>query len=107
MDEPLGPSIGNALEVAEAIETLQGRGPKELTELCLELAAHMIRLGGQAGSEEEAKRKASELLYGGAGLAKLKQFIAAQGETLLSWMNRTGFLPRAIRSRCHPRLMVM
>lgn len=79
MDEPLGPSIGNALEVLEAIDTLRGEGPKELTELCLELAAHMIVLGGQASTLAEAKETVERLLYSGAALEKLRQFIAAQG----------------------------
>lgn len=79
MDEPLGPSIGNSLEVLEAIDTLSGRGPAELTELCLELAAQMVRLGGKADSEAEAKEFVTRLLENGEALAKLKQFIAAQG----------------------------
>ncbi len=79
MDEPLGPSIGNSLEVLEAIDTLSGRGPAELTELCLELAAHMVRLGGKADSEAEAKKLVTRLLENGEALAKLKQLIAAQG----------------------------
>ncbi|CAG7641841.1 pyrimidine-nucleoside phosphorylase [Paenibacillus allorhizosphaerae] len=79
MDEPLGPSIGNALEVLEAIETLRGRGPAELTELCLELAAHMVVLGGKAKDVAEGKRQVQELLASGAALEKLRQMIAAQG----------------------------
>lgn len=79
MDEPLGPSIGNSLEVLEAIDTLSGRGPAELTEICLELAAHMVRLGGKADGEAEAKELVTRLLESGEALAKLKQFIAAQG----------------------------
>ncbi|NEN82156.1 pyrimidine-nucleoside phosphorylase [Paenibacillus elgii] len=79
MDEPLGPSIGNSLEVLEAIDTLSGRGPAELTEICLELAAHMVRLGGKADGEAEAKELVTRLLDNGEALAKLKQFIAAQG----------------------------
>ncbi|PUA38617.1 pyrimidine-nucleoside phosphorylase [Paenibacillus elgii] len=79
MDEPLGPSIGNSLEVLEAIDTLSGRGPAELTEICLELAAHMVRLGGKAEGEAEAKELVTRLLESGEALAKLKQFIAAQG----------------------------
>lgn len=79
MDEPLGPSIGNALEVREAIETLKGQGPAELTELCLELAAHMVLLGGKAQDETEAKQLVAKLLKNGDALGKLKRFIAAQG----------------------------
>ncbi|MBP1155179.1 MULTISPECIES: pyrimidine-nucleoside phosphorylase [unclassified Paenibacillus] len=79
MDEPLGPSIGNAIEVQEAIETLKGQGPAELTELCLELATHMILLGGKAQNETEAKQLVAGLLTNGEALAKLKQLIEAQG----------------------------
>ncbi|MEK3721709.1 pyrimidine-nucleoside phosphorylase [Paenibacillus sp. FSL H8-0034] len=79
MDEPLGEAIGNALEVREAIETLQGRGPADLTELCIVLAAHMVVLGGKAATYEEAKAKVTELLHNGSALAKLKQLVGAQG----------------------------
>ncbi|MEK3914928.1 pyrimidine-nucleoside phosphorylase [Paenibacillus sp. FSL H7-0331] len=79
MDEPLGEAIGNALEVREAIETLQGRGPADLTELCIVLAAHMVVLGGKAATYEEAKVKVTELLHNGSALAKLKQLVGAQG----------------------------
>jgi pyrimidine-nucleoside phosphorylase len=79
MDEPLGQAIGNAVEVREAIETLNGRGPEDLTELCLVLGAHMVQLGGRAASFEEAKVKLKELLRNGAALDKLKQLIIAQG----------------------------
>lgn len=78
MDEPLAPSIGNALEVREAIDTLAGRGPKQLTQLCLELASHMIRLGGKASTREEGLRIAEELLASGAALNKFKAMVAAQ-----------------------------
>ncbi|MCU6795909.1 pyrimidine-nucleoside phosphorylase [Paenibacillus sp. WQ 127069] len=79
MDEPLGEAIGNALEVREAIETLQGRGPADLTELCIVLAAHMVVLGGKAATYDEAKVKVTELLHNGSALAKLKQLVGAQG----------------------------
>jgi pyrimidine-nucleoside phosphorylase len=79
MEEPLGEAIGNALEVREAIETLQGMGPADLTELCLVLGAHMVLLGDKAASYDEAKEAASELLRNGSALAKLKQLISAQG----------------------------
>ncbi|MDF2961580.1 MAG: thymidine phosphorylase [Paenibacillus sp.] len=79
MDEPLGLAIGNALEVREAIDTLRGEGPEDLTELCLVLGAHMLRLGGKAASDSEARSRAEQLLQSGAALAKLKELIAAQG----------------------------
>ncbi|WP_219836476.1 pyrimidine-nucleoside phosphorylase [Paenibacillus sp. R14(2021)] len=79
MDQPLGLAIGNALEVQEAIDTLHGRGPEDLTELCIALASHMVVLGGQAGDLAEADKKLREQLSSGAALAKFKQFVAAQG----------------------------
>ncbi|SDC38180.1 pyrimidine-nucleoside phosphorylase [Paenibacillus sp. UNCCL117] len=78
MDEPLGPSIGNALEVKEALDTLRGEGPAELTELCLELAAHMVFLGGLTDSYDGALGRVTELLRSGAALDKFRQFIEAQ-----------------------------
>jgi pyrimidine-nucleoside phosphorylase len=79
MDQPLGQAIGNAVEVREAIKTLKGQGPDDLTKLCLILGAHMVMLGGKAATFEEAKAKLTELLHNGAALAKLKQLIIAQG----------------------------
>ncbi|GBG12094.1 pyrimidine-nucleoside phosphorylase [Paenibacillus agaridevorans] len=79
MDQPLGFAIGNALEVAEALETLRGQGPEDLTELCLALGSHMVVLGGAASSIEEGKRLLRERLNNGEALAKFKAFIEAQG----------------------------
>jgi pyrimidine-nucleoside phosphorylase len=79
MDQPLGFAIGNALEVREAIETLRGKGPSDLTELCLTLGAHMVVLGGKAATVAEAKELLQHQLDNGEALAKFKQFIAAQG----------------------------
>ncbi|QNK55422.1 pyrimidine-nucleoside phosphorylase [Paenibacillus sp. PAMC21692] len=79
MDQPLGFAIGNALEVAEAVETLRGQGPEDLTELCLALGSHMVVLGGAASSIEEGKRLLRERLNNGEALAKFKAFIEAQG----------------------------
>ncbi|MDF2834556.1 MAG: pyrimidine-nucleoside phosphorylase [Paenibacillus sp.] len=79
MDQPLGFAIGNALEVAEAIATLKGQGPTDLTELCLALSAHMVVLGGEAASIEEATAKLRAQLHNGEALAKFKSFVEAQG----------------------------
>ena len=78
MDAPLGYAVGNALEVAEACETLRGRGPEDLTELCVELAAGMLSLadfGGMARCRELARGA----IASGAAFAKLREFAAAQG----------------------------
>ncbi|MBQ2013979.1 MAG: pyrimidine-nucleoside phosphorylase [Peptococcaceae bacterium] len=86
MEEPLGFAVGNALEVQEAIDTLNGRGPADFTELCLTLAGQMIYLGEQAASAEEGRKLAEELLAGGKAMEKFEQMIAAQGGTLADGM---------------------
>lgn len=79
MDQPLGYAIGNALEVEEALATLKGEGPNDLTELCLALSAHMVVLGGKAASFDEAKELLRGKLASGEALAKFRAFIEAQG----------------------------
>ncbi|HEY0827056.1 MAG TPA: pyrimidine-nucleoside phosphorylase, partial [Bacilli bacterium] len=79
MEQPLGFAVGNALEVKEAINTLQGKGPKDLEELCLVLGAYMLVLGKKAQSYDEAKQMLAISLHNGKGLNKFKQFVAEQG----------------------------
>ncbi|MGI6435139.1 MAG: thymidine phosphorylase [Syntrophomonadaceae bacterium] len=79
MEQPLGNKVGNALEVQEAMDTLQGRGPQDLTEVSLFLAAQMLLLGQKAGSIDSALELATGILYSGQGAAKLREIIAAQG----------------------------
>jgi len=79
MSQPLGFAIGNALEVKEAIDTLQGKGPKDLEELCLALGRQMVYLADKASSLEEAEEMLKEVIHNGKALEKFKQFIANQG----------------------------
>lgn len=79
MSQPLGFAIGNALEVKEAIETLQGKGPKDLTELVLTLGSQMVILAGKAKTSEEAKEMLLDAIHSGKALAKFKDFLANQG----------------------------
>jgi len=79
MSQPLGLAIGNALEVKEAILTLQGKGPKDLEELCLALGRQMVFLAGKADSLEDAEEKLKEVIRNGKALEKFKQFLANQG----------------------------
>jgi len=78
MDEPLGFAVGNALEVKEAIDTLKGHGPKDLTELCLTLASYMLVLGEVKQDIKSARKKAEEVIVSGKALHKLTQLIEAQ-----------------------------
>lgn len=79
MDQPLGYAIGNALEVAEAIDTLHDRGPADLTEHSLVIASHMLYLGGRAASVEAGRELAEELLKSGRAWEKFVEWIVAQG----------------------------
>lgn len=79
MDEPLGYAVGNALEVKEAIDTLSGRGPEDLHELCMILGSHMLILAGKAKDTKEAREKLEETIKTGSALNKFKEFIKAQG----------------------------
>lgn len=79
MNQPLGHAIGNALEIKEAIDTLQGHGPKDLTELCIELGSHMAVLAKQAETVHEASQRLRENLKNGRALAQFKTFVASQG----------------------------
>lgn len=79
MSQPLGYAIGNALEVREAIETLRGRGPADLTELSLLLGANMLILAGRVGDFQEGYDLLQELLENGKALEQLARLIRAQG----------------------------
>ena len=78
MDRPLGCAIGNALEVREACETLQGRGPADLTEVCIELAANMLWLA-EKGELAQCRSLAKQQIANGEAFAKLKEMVQAQG----------------------------
>ena len=81
MNQPLGYAVGNALEVREAIDALNGGGPLDLREHCIAIAGHMIRLGRRSTSEyamAEAMAEAADLMDNGKGLAKFRELVAAQ-----------------------------
>ncbi len=79
MDQPLGYAVGNALEIKEAIDTLRGEGPKDLTELCLVLGAHMLVLGGKAENAQEGRKILEDIIKSGKGIDKLKELVEGQG----------------------------
>lgn len=94
MNQPLGRAIGNALELQEAIDTLKGQGPKDLTELVLTLGSQMVVLANKAETLEEARALLIEAINSGAALEKFKTFIKNQGgdETVIDHPER---LPQA------------
>jgi len=79
MSQPLGFAVGNALEIKEAIDTLKGQGPKDLTELCLTLGSHMAVLAEKAKTLEEARGMLEEVIKNGKALETFKTFLKAQG----------------------------
>ncbi|MBN4914093.1 pyrimidine-nucleoside phosphorylase, partial [Staphylococcus sp. EG-SA-13] len=76
---PLGRAIGNALELKEAIDTLNGQGPEDLTELVLTLGSQMVVLAERASTLEEARQLLNEAIENGSALDKFKTFLENQG----------------------------
>ncbi len=79
MDQPLGYAIGNALEVQEAIDTLKGQGPDDLTELTLVLGSQMVVLAKKANTMAEARAMLEENIKNGRAIEMFKTFVEAQG----------------------------
>ncbi|AWI44023.1 pyrimidine-nucleoside phosphorylase [Staphylococcus nepalensis] len=78
MGQPLGNAIGNALEVKEAIETLQGKGPKDLTELVMTLGSQMVVVGGKAKDLDEARLLLEKAINDGSALEAFRTFLENQ-----------------------------
>ena len=79
MNQPLGNTVGNALEVKEAIETLHGAGPEDFREHCLTVGGKMMELGGKATGLEQAKAILAQSLDDGTAWTKFVEWITAQG----------------------------
>ena len=79
MDQPLGNAVGNILEVKEAIDTLQGHGPKDLEELVLTLGSYMVVAAEKTETIEEARTMLEETLRDGTAFEVFKKFVVAQG----------------------------
>jgi pyrimidine-nucleoside phosphorylase len=79
MDAPLGRAVGNAVEVAECIETLQGRGPRDLETLVVRLGTRILQLAGRADSDADAEAAVRHAITSGAGLDKFEEMVARQG----------------------------
>ncbi len=94
MDTPLGRNIGNSLEVMEAVETLKGNGPSDLTEVCLALAANLLMLAGK-GEAEQCRAMAEKALRNGEAYQKLRAMVAAQGGDAAVLDDTSKFAPAA------------
>ncbi len=79
MDQPLGKKIGNSLEIEESVEIMKGQGPKDVLDLTLELAAHMLKLGFPNRKLNELRKKAHENIKNGKALEKFSQMISLHG----------------------------
>ena len=91
MDEPLGLAIGNQLEVIEAINTLKGNGPKDLTDICLEIGSYLVVDAKVANTFEEAKELLKAQIANGEALKKLAELAEAQGGDGSFVLNPTKF----------------
>jgi pyrimidine-nucleoside phosphorylase len=96
MEQPLGRAVGNSLEVAEAIETLKGRGPADLVRLARLAGAEMLVLGRKVRDTKRALATIDRALSDGSGLAKLRELVAAQGGDAQA-VDDPSRLPRAPR----------
>ncbi|ARJ40511.1 pyrimidine-nucleoside phosphorylase [Sporosarcina ureae] len=94
MNQPLGLAIGNALEVKEAIETLRGKGPADLTELCLVLGSKMLLAANKAETEEDARKQLQNVVENGDALRLFGELIKAQGGNE-KVIENTNLLPQA------------
>jgi len=78
MDQPLGRYVGNALEVVECVKVLRGEGPKDLRDLCLELAAWMFLLGERVATIDEGKKLSEKLIHSGEALDRFRRMVELQ-----------------------------
>jgi len=96
MSQPLGLMTGNALEVLEAIDTLRGQGPSDLSALCCELGAELLVFAGEAATREDALLKLEQLLMNGQALDSFQQLVSQQGGNA-AVIDDLSLLPRAAR----------
>jgi pyrimidine-nucleoside phosphorylase/thymidine phosphorylase len=95
MDEPLGRTVGNALEVKESIACLRGEGPADLVDLSVDLAAEMLLLGGATADLATARDRCRRAIADGSALERFRRVIAAQGGEPRVCDDPDGVLPRA------------
>ncbi|HNZ00546.1 MAG TPA: thymidine phosphorylase [Anaerolineaceae bacterium] len=94
MNQPLGNAVGNALEVKEAIDTLQGGGPADFREHCLVVASHLLVVGRKAVDIDEARRMAETTLQDGIAWQQFRRLVTSQGGEV-SVVDKPALLPQA------------
>lgn len=94
MEEPLGFAIGNALEVKEAIDTLKGHGPKDLTQLCLDLGSNMLICAEKVANHDEGVHLLRSLIDNGKAFAKFGEMVADQKGDI-KMINNPDLLPKS------------
>jgi pyrimidine-nucleoside phosphorylase len=82
MNQPLGRMAGNANEVNESVDTLQGKGPADLMEVTLALGAELLVLAKRESTTAAARHRLEKAISSGAGLEKFREMVAAQGGNL-------------------------
>ncbi len=78
MDQPLGSAVGNAIELAEAVEALHGNAPADYMEHCIKLSAYMLLVANKVLTLEEGEKKALEVIQNGKAFSKLRELVIAQ-----------------------------
>jgi pyrimidine-nucleoside phosphorylase len=94
MNQPLGEAVGNAMELREAIDTLQGHGPADFHEHCMVIASHLLQMGKKADSLEKGRALAEKILKSGDAWKKFRQLVQAQGGDV-SVIDQPQLLPHA------------
>jgi pyrimidine-nucleoside phosphorylase len=94
MNQPLGSAVGNALELREAVETLQGKGPLDYTEHCLTVGSYMLVLGSQAKDLQDARAKLEDVIQNGKAFAKFRDLVKIQ-QGDIRYVDNLDLLPRA------------
>jgi len=96
MNMPLGQNIGNALEVKEVVDVLNGKGPKDLTRECEELSATLLMMAGK-GSRADCLAMVQQAVKSGQAMNKFKEMVAAQGGDISVFDNMEEFTRAAVR----------
>ncbi len=102
MSQPLGAMVGNATELVEVVEALQGGGPEDLVRVTLELGFQMLRLAGLCDGREEAQLRLRKNLGDGSAMNKFVEMVMCQGGDAASLEDLTKYVSRNVRDVCSP-----